>query len=215
MKFTPIDMKNWYRIQTFTYFSQMAPTTYSLTVNADVTNMRKALKENGLKFYPAYLWIITKHLNEQPEFKISKKDGKFGYYDRLTPFYAVFHEDDKSFSMLWNEYSDDFRVFYSQYIDIQEKYGNNHGFLGRPELPPPNAYTVSCLPWISFQHFSVHSENSEYFYPSVEAGKFIEKDGKTLLPLSITCHHATTDGYHIKLFLDALQESMNDFRKYL
>ena len=73
MKFTPIDMKNWTRIQTFTYFSQMAPTTYALTVNIDVTKMRKVLKENSMKFYPAYLWIVTKHLNEQIEFKIAKK----------------------------------------------------------------------------------------------------------------------------------------------
>lgn len=189
MKFTPIDMKNWTRIQTFTYFSQMAPTTYALTVNIDVTKMRKVLKENSMKFYPAYLWIVTKHLNEQIEFKIAKKDGQLGYYDCLTPFYAVFHEDDKSFSMLWNEYNDDFRTFYKQYLDNQKKYGNNHGFLGRPDFPPPNAYTVSCLPWISFQHFSVHSENSEYYFPSVEAGKFIERDENTLLPLSISCHH--------------------------
>ena len=215
MKFMPIDPKSWYRIQTFTYFSKMAPTTYALTVNVDVTKMRHALKEAGLKFYPAYLWIVTKHLNEQPEFKIAEKDGQLGYYDSLTPFYAVFHEDDKSFSMLWCEYTDDFRTFYAQYLDNQDRYGSNHSFLGRPELPPPSAYTVSCLPWISFQHFSVHSENSSYFFPSVEAGKFIETHEKTLLPLSITCHHAATDGYHIQTFLNALQESINDFEKYL
>ena len=117
--------------------------------------------------------------------------------------------------MLWNAYTENFREFYAQYLENQEKYGNNHGFLGRPELPPPNAYTVSCLPWISFQHFSVHSENSEYYFPSVEAGKFIETDGKILLPLSVTCHHAATDGYHIHTFLKSLQDSMNDFGKYL
>ncbi len=215
MKFTPIDMKSWYRIQTFSYFSQMAPTTYALTVNIDITDLRRVLKCNRLKFYPAYLWLVTKHLNEQQEFRIAYKDGQIGYYDTLTPFYAVFHDDDHSFSMIWQEYSDDFKAFYARYIENQEKYSNQHGFLGRPELPPPNSYTVSCMPWVSFTHFSVHSDNKNYFFPSVEAGRFFERDGRMLLPLSITCHHAVTDGYHIKTFLEALQESANKFEQFI
>lgn len=215
MQFTPIDMNSWYRVQTFMYFSQMAPTTYSLTVNPDITKFRQVLKAHGLKFYPAYLWLVTKHLNEQQEFKIAEKDGQIGYFDTLTPFYAVFHEDDRSFSMIWTSYTDDFRMFYEQYLEHQRKYGENHGFLGKPELPPPNAYTVSCMPWVSFTHFSVQTNNPKYYFPSVEAGKFIETDERILLPLSVTCHHAATDEYHIQTFLNALQKSMDAFEQYL
>ena len=42
-----------------------------------------------------------------------------------------------------------------------------------------------------------------------------EKDGKLVMPLSITCHHATTDGYHIHLFTKQLQKDMNSFEKYI
>lgn len=35
------------------------------------------------------------------------------------------------------------------------------------------------------------------------------------MPLSITCHHAATDGYHIKCFLEDLQEDIIGFRKHL
>lgn len=67
-----------------------------------------------------------------------------------------------------------------------------------------------------FEHFAVHSyENKEYYFPSVEAGKFEERDGRFMMPLSVTCHHATTDGYHVHLFLESLQEDMNGFEKYL
>ena len=215
MNFTPIDMKQWYRAQTFMYFSRMAPTNYSLTVNMDVTKLRHVLKAHGMKFYPAYLWLITKHLNEQKEFRIAEKDGQIGDYYTRTRFYAGFHEDDHSFSMLWNEYTNDFRTFYKQYLEHQQEYGNNHGFLGQAELPPPNAYTVSCMPWISFTHFSVQSDNKHYYFPSVEAGKFFEECGHTLLPLSITCHHAVADGYHIKVFLNELQQSMDSFEQFI
>lgn len=49
MKFTPIEMGTWPRAQMFYYFSSMAPTGYSMTVNLDVTKLRKTVKDKGLK----------------------------------------------------------------------------------------------------------------------------------------------------------------------
>ena len=118
---------------------------------------------------------------------------------------------------MWTEYTDDFLQFHQAYLENQAQFGHNHGVLCQPQTPPPaNAYTVSCVPWVSFTHFAVHSyENKPYYFPSVEAGKFFEEAGRILMPLSITCHHATTDGYHIKCFLDSLQEDINGFMRYL
>lgn len=216
-QFTSIDLNTWNRGQIFYYFSKMAPTGYSVTVKLDITKMKTALKEKNLKFFPAYLWLVTKTLNLQQEFRIAERDGQIGYYDHLTPLYASFHEDDKTFSLMWTEYEDDFRTFYDAYLDHQRKYGENHGVLAQSGmLPPPNAYTVSCVPWISFQHFAVHSyENKPYFFPSVEAGKFFMENGRLLMPLSITCHHATTDGYHVSQFLEQLQMEADRFDRYI
>ena len=69
---------------------------------------------------------------------------------------------------------------------------------------------------MAFEHFAVHSyENKPYFFPSVEAGKFEEKDGRLLMPLSLTCHHAATDGWHVSRFLEDLQRDMDSFARYL
>lgn len=217
VKFTPIDLNTWDRGQMFYYFSKMAPTGYSLTVKLDVTKLRAVLWEARLKFFPSYLWLVTKTLNAQQEFRIAKQGGQIGFYDHLTPLYAAFHEDTKTFSLMWTEYDDDFGAFYAAYLKNQRQYGANHGVLAQTGLlPPPNAYTVSCVPWISFEHFAVHSyENKPYFFPSVEAGKFVEENGRVVMPLSITCHHATTDGYHVSRFLEQLQEEMDGFARYI
>lgn len=210
MYFTAIDLKNWPRGQMFYHFSKMAPTGYSITVNLDVTELIAATKKAKIKFFPAYLWLITKNLNKQIEFKVAEKDGIVGYYDTLTPLYASFHEDNHTFSLMWTEYSDDFFEFYQAYLKNQELFGDNHGVICQPQTPPPaNAYTVSCIPWISFSHFAVHNyDNKPYYFPSVEAGKFFEKNGRMIMPLSMTCHHATTDGYHIDCFLSSLKKEM-------
>ena len=217
MTFTPIDPAVWPRMQTFYYFSQMAPTGWSLTAELDVTALRRTLKRHGLKFYPACLWLVTKNLNGDPVFRLAKRDGQLGTYDTLTPLYAVFHEDNKTFSMMWTEFQPSFPAFYRAHLEKQARYGGNHGFLAQPDTPPPaNAYTVSCVPWISFQHCAVHSYGlRDYFFPSVEAGKFVERDGRCFLPLSLTCHHAATDGYHVAKFLERLQADMDGFEQFL
>ncbi len=217
MTFTPIDPAVWPRAQIFYYFSQMAPTGYSLTVELDVTALRRTLKQWGLKFYPSYLWLVTKNLNADPAFRLAWQGEQLGVYDTLTPLYAVFHEDDHTFSMMWTEFDPDFSAFYQAFTENQARYGTNHGFLAQPETPPPaNAYTVSCVPWVSFQHFAVHSYGlKDYFFPSVEAGKFVFRNSRCFLPLSLTCHHATTDGYHVGRFLERIQADMNSFEAFL
>lgn len=216
-EFTPVDLQTWPRGEVFYYFSKMAPTGYSLTVKIDVTKMKAALDAAKLKFFPAYLWLVTKTLNLQQEFRMAEVNGQIGYFDFLTPLYATFHEDTKTFSLMWTEYCEDFREFYDAYLRNQANFGQNHGILAqRGMVPPPNAYTVSCVPWINFDHFAVHSyENKSYYFPSVEAGKFMLEDGKLMMPLSLTCHHAATDGYHVSRFLEQLQEDADRFSQYI
>ena len=137
MTFTPIDPASWPRVQTYWYFSQMAPTGYSLTVELDVTSLRQTLKQRGLKFFPAYLWLVTKNLNEDPAFRLAKQGEQLGVYDTLTPLYAAFHQDDKTFSMMWTEFDPDFSAFYRAYLENQTRFSANHGILAQPETPPP------------------------------------------------------------------------------
>ena len=212
-RWIPLDFASWKRAEHYYYFSKMAPTGYTLTAEIDVTKLLGVLKSAGYKFFPAYLWLITKNLNSRQEFKIAEKDGQIGYYETLTPLYAAFQEDDSTFSLMWTPFDHDFKGFHRAYLNHQLQYGHNHGILAQKDrLPPENAYTVSCLPWVSFRSFSVHSyENKPYYFPSVEAGKYYEKEGRILLPLSITCHHATTDGYHVSRFLEELQRDMDAF----
>ena len=131
--------------------------------------------------------------------------------------YAAFHPDDHTFSLMWTEYSDSFPAFHQAYLDNQAAYGAHHGVLSQTDrLPPPNAYTISCAPWVPFTHFAVHSyENKPYYFPSVEAGRFREAGDQTLLPLSLTCHHAATDSCHVGRFLARLQADADAFDGFL
>lgn len=215
--FTPIDFASWPRRETFYYFSKMAPTGYSLTVDLDATRLFRTLKAANCRLFPAYLWLVTRNLQRQEAFCLAEQDGVLGHYHCLTPLYAAFHQDDKTFSLLWTAYDDEFPAFQAAYLQDKARHGDHHGILGKAgETPPPNAYTVSCLPWVSFRHFAVHSyERQPYLLPSVESGKLRQEGKKLLLPLSLTVHHAAADGWQVQEFLHSLQQEMDRFGDFL
>ena len=97
LTFTPIDFASWPRRETFCYFSKMAPTGYSLTVDLDATDLYRTLKAANCRLFPAYLWLVTRNLQRQEEFCLAERGGTLGRFNGLTPLYAAFHEDDKTF----------------------------------------------------------------------------------------------------------------------
>lgn len=214
--FTPINMDTWPTAQEFYYYTQMAPTSYTINVSLDVSIMRRTLKAEGYKFFPAYLYLVTRAINQQEELRVAVKDGILGHWKTLTPAYPQFHEDDKTTSLLWTEYNECFQSFYSQYIADTQTYGDSHGILSSKGVPPQNSYIISCIPWFTFNSFSLHNHGiKDYYLPSFEAGGFVETKELIQMPLSVTVHHATTDGYHLKVFFEELQRTMNCPQEWL
>ncbi|PJI07614.1 MULTISPECIES: CatA-like O-acetyltransferase [Clostridium] len=205
--FHTIDMETWPRVQTYKYFTETVSTViYSINVTINVTKLTNTLKSKGIKFFLAYLYLITRAMGRHREFLMAIQDNVLGYFDYRTPFYPVFHDDDKTITFLWTEYNDDFEAFYKNYISDIKQYGKSHGSMLPKGAPPSNNYIVSCIPWVAFNGMSMQLQNAKNYYaPIFESGKFTKTEGTITMPLSITVNHAAIDGYHIKMFLDDLQ----------
>ena len=74
------------------------------------------------------------------------KDNALGYYKYIHPAFRQFHKDDKTTSLLWLNYCDDFKTFYNNYINDTKKFGNDHGILTSKGIPPKNTFIISCIP---------------------------------------------------------------------
>jgi chloramphenicol O-acetyltransferase type A len=210
--FTPIDLETWPRKDMFYVYTKLTPSGYSVTVDMDVTELKRILNEKNMKFFPAFIWTATRAVNYEEGFRVAYKDGVLGMYDKLVPLYPTFHKDDNTDSLMWaSPCSDSFNEFYYTNIENQKRYGENHGPLSIPgAMPPANGYNISCIPWISFNHFSLHMYvNGGYFFPVIESGKYRMKQDKLLMPVSITVHHATADGWHVSRFFNNLQDLFN------
>lgn len=205
MSFHLIDFKTWERKEFYEHFIKEVVCTYSATVNLDITNLKK------YRLYPTIIWLLTKTVNQMPEFRTALTDDGIGIYDEMNPAYTIFNEKNKNFSGIWTEFNPDYNIFLNSYIADIEKYSSSVNFSPKPDRPL-NSFDISMIPWVTFTSFNINVfDSGKYLLPIFTLGKYFEENGKRIIPLSIQVHHAVCDGYHIGKFTEILQEYIYSF----
>jgi len=190
MVFTKIDREHWARKEHFEHYFSMVPCTYSMTAKLDISQ----IKEKKQKLYPAMLYYIATVVNRYPEFRTAlNEDGELGVYSTMNPCYTVFHNDTETFSNLWTQYTPVLEEFCAAYESDLSRYGREKGMTGKPGIPP-NCFTVSMIPWITFEGFNLNLQKGyDYLIPIFTMGKYYRENERFILPLAIQVHHAVCD----------------------
>lgn len=106
-------------------------------------------------------------------------EGNLCVWDQVVPNYTIFHEDDKTFSDCWTEYSDDFEVFYREITKDMEEGQKKKGIKAKAGQPA-NFYCISCVPWAAFTAFGSRTLGSTEpgVFPNHYHGKIRKIRGK-------------------------------------
>lgn len=196
--FQSVDLATWPRQPYFDHYFNAVRCSYSVTANIDVSKLLERCKEKGVKFYPAMIYCISAAVNRLPEMRVCFGDnGMLGIWDFMTPCYAVFHKESKTFSNLWTPYCEDFHSFHGQFLADANDYGNDQAFFPKPGMPG-NCFTISSLPWIDFTGFNINVfGDGKYLQPIFTLGQYSREGDRTNVPLAVQVHHAVCDGYHV------------------
>ena len=213
--FTPIDRETWHRTPYYDYYRNVLKTKYTVSIKIDITALVNTYKTKGYKFFPSFLYVIMRALNNSEALRTSIYEGQLGTWDYLAPQFTLFHEDDKTFSDLWSDFYREFPAFHQGVLSDIAQYKDVKGIKVKPGLPP-NFVPISCVPWISFESISQDtSHDSDFLKPIIRFGKYYQDQGKTLIPLSVYVNHAIADGYHTSLFLNDIQAIADDVEQWL
>lgn len=207
-KFKEIDLETWDRKEEFTLYSEIWTTVcYSVTKKLDVTHTVRFLKGRGIKIVPCLYYLCSRALNTVPNFRLAQKNGKTGYWETIQPQFTVMNKN-KNITFHTVPYSDDFCIFYENYLNEMKKNGEYTGISAG--TMPENGYIISVLPYLSFDAFSFHIKNPKgYYAPVVEIGKYETEGERLKIPVSVTVNHAAVDAWHVSEFFKSLQEGLN------
>lgn len=206
MAFRLIDVENWDRKEFYRHFINEVVCSYSVVVNIDITNLK------GQRLYPTMIWLLTKTVNDMPQFRTALSEEGVGIFDDMHPMYTVFNKENKNFSGIWSYFSEDYGEFLKSYESDTAMYSTSTRYAPK-EGTPLNAFNISMIPWLEFTSFNANVyDEGKFLLPIFTMGKYFEREGRRMLPLAIQAHHAVCDGYHIGLFVQKLQEYIDSFQ---
>ena len=209
MKFHKINLETWDRAEYFRHFIDDVRCVMCLTARVDLTRLLPAVKKRGVRFYPAFIYVVAKVVNSRREWKLSfDEEGNVGYFDRVNPSYILFHKEDETFTRLVTPFSEDFFDCTGRITADLERYDGYRGF-SVPDVPR-NVFDLSCLPWLSYQSFDMHVfDSGAYLAPVVTWGKYIKSGESITMPLTMQVHHAAADGFHLCRFFKEVQREID------
>lgn len=208
---TPVDLDSWPRRGHFEHYLHAVPCSYSITVEVDVTELVAAVRSAGRRTYITQIWALASVIDHRAEFRLTvDDDGTPSVWPVLHPSFTVFNPDLETFSSLWVPFERDYDSFHEAASrTIAAHAGSADLFPQGP--PPPNTFDVSSLPWTSFTGFNLNIADAwRHLAPIFTLGRYVERDGRTLLPLAVQIHHAAADGFHTARLIDDLRRLVAD-----
>lgn len=206
---TEINVNSWSRKEHYEFFSKMDQPSFGIVTEVDCTDTYQLAKDNHQSFFAHYLHRSMLAVNQVNAFKLRIIEDKVYQYDVIHAGSTIAREDG-TFGFAFIEFSENFDTFNSKLQSEILAVQNTTGLRLSNEELDLNLIRHSTFPW---HHFSAilhpSNVNNKECIPRIVFGKFAEKNGRKMLPVSIEAHHALMDGHHIALYLEAFQKELN------
>ena len=196
-----IDMNTWPRKEIYDFFSPISNPFYSVTFTLDVTNLYRYVRERGLSFYYALVYLCTQAVNQTEAFLYTLEDGKVRMYDKRQPSFTDLNKGSELFRMVFAPCEGSIDDF----CRAAKKKSENQHFLFDPAAETDDLIYFSCLPWMDVTGLTNERNlDPDDAIPRIAWGKYIDIDGRKHLHISLEVNHRFIDGVHIGKFNEAL-----------
>ena len=202
-----VDEKTWERAMHCMVFRNSVEPAFCVTFEADITNFKQKVKEKGFSFTMAMVYAVCKCANEIEAFRYRFLDGQIVLFDRIDTAFTYLNPDTELFKVVNVPMIEGMK----EYVDLATKTAQEQkvyftGPLGN------DVFQCSPMPWVTYTHIShTNSGKKDNATPLFDWGKYYEKDGKFVIPISVQAHHSFVDGLHIGQFVELLQKFFDEY----
>ncbi len=197
-----LDINTWKRKQHFEHFSQLSDPYFGVVVDVDVTKAFAYSKQSGTSFFVLYLHACMKAINSVENLRYRIQEDKIVIHDAIHAS-ATIPREDSTFGFSFIHYSEDFAVFHENFQKEKERIIHSNDLF--PPVNSEDCIYCSALPWFTFSSHKEPVSGGKESVPKLAFGKYQEKEGRLLMPVSIIVNHALVDGYHVGEFFKNYQ----------
>ena len=204
---TKIDITNWNRKEHFEFFCTFEEPFFGITTPIDMTIAYEKAKTMQIPFFVYYLHKTIAAINQVENFRYRIEDENVFLYDEIDASSTIMRED-KTFGFSFIKFHSDIHEFAKTTQTEIERIQVTPGLFTREF--PENIIHFSAVPWINFTGLT-HSRKYSLkdSCPKVSYGKLMTEGSKKTMAMTVLAHHGLADGYHMGLFVEALQAELN------
>ena len=201
-----IDEETWERAINCAVFRNSVEPAFCFLFEADVTNFKRMVKEEGLSFTLAMVYAVCKCANHIEAFRYRFVDGQVALFNKIDTAFTYLNKNTGLFKVVNVPMLDDLK----EYCELAKKTAEEQkeyftGPLGN------DVFQCSPMPWVTYTHIShTNAGKKDNATPLFDSGKYYEKDGRIMIPISVQAHHSFVDGLHIGQFAEELQGFLSD-----
>lgn len=153
------------------------------------------------------VYAVCKCANQIEEFRYRFVDDKVVLFDNIDTAFTYLKKETNLFKVVNVPMMNDLKEYCisaKRITDEQEDYFT--GPLGN------DVFQCSPMSWVTYTHIShTNSGKKDNATPLFDWGKYYEKNGRWIMPVSVQAHHSFVDGIHIGKFVDALEKYLATF----
>lgn len=196
-----IDEKTWKRAMHCMIFRNSVEPAFCVTFELDITSFLPRIKEQGYSFTMAMVYAVCKCANEIEEFRYRFVDDKVVLFDKIDTAFTYLDQETELFKVVNVPMQDTMEEYVAKATRTAKEQAEYFtGPLGN------DVFQCSPMPWVTYTHIShTNSGKKDNATPLFDRGKYFEKDGRVVMPVSVQAHHSFVDGLHIGRFVDRLQ----------
>jgi len=199
-----IDMQTSPRHEHFNFFRRFDSPHFNICANVHIADFYGYIKEHGISFNIALVYILARTANAIPEFRYRIREEKVVEHEVVHPSPTIMGKDDV-FGFGGLEYKDSFSDFAAGAVERIKRVKEHPQVVG-VDQDRDDWLFMTAIPWVSFTSF-MHPQNFPAdSVPRFAWGKFFEEGDALKMPLSVQGHHALMDGLHVGRYFDLAQD---------
>lgn len=200
-----IDLETWPRATQFHFFRTYQQPHYATTARLDVTHLM-ARKADGMSPYRGCLFAIGAGLHRVPELCMRFRADQVVAHDMITLSMTV-PTDVGSFGYAYVPFVADFAAFEGQAKVLIDAVAAGNTLDANSGERDDLAY-LSCMPWLDYSSINNALPGPDDCIPRITWGKFVERDGRWDMAMTLEVHHALVDGAQVGAYFEAVQGAL-------
>jgi len=201
-----VDLNTWPRADQFRFFKTYDKPHYAVTSRLEIDHIM-ARKADGVSPYRACLYAIGAGIHAVPELCMRFRGDQVVRHKGVELSMTVPTEAG-SFNYAYVPYVPDFAAFDRQAADLIAAAAKGGALVANSGERDDLAY-LSCMPWLDYTSINNALPGPDDCIPRVSWGKFVARDGRWDMAMTLEVHHALVDGAQVGAYFAATQAALD------